>query len=202
MGEPRTKQSSWLQPAQAASDQATSDQAPTLLPAIKAISQKGLGQYKPVSVTIEENGREVKYSGVPLRLMLAEMVPEIKLETMPEWKALSRKELIMEVKGDDGYPGLVTAIGSVHTPRTVHRVIALIGTDFLLYGPATAVPTSSTSSMQRVPMFTSLRHSPSSVRLAPACKACRLSSGVTHWIRTTHLLMLWATWPARSNRGC
>jgi hypothetical protein len=103
-------QSSWLQSAQAASDQATSDQAATQLPAIKAISQKALEKYQPMSVTIEEAGKEVKYSGVPLRVMFAEMVPEIKLDTMPEWKALSRKELIMEVKGDDGYPGLVPAI--------------------------------------------------------------------------------------------
>ena len=31
------------------------------------------------------------------------------LASMPDWKALAKKELVMEVLGDDGYPGLVTA---------------------------------------------------------------------------------------------
>jgi hypothetical protein len=82
----------------------------TQLPVSKTISLKALEKYTSISVTVEEEGKEVKYTGVPLRTLLSEMIPELKLDTMPGWKALSRQELVMEVKGDDGYPGLVPAI--------------------------------------------------------------------------------------------
>ena len=100
-----TAQSDWLQSAQAASDQVA-----TKLPVSKTISQKELEKYKQISVTVEEDGKKFKYSGVPLRELLADMMPEVKLDTMPEWKALARQELIMEATGDDGYSGLVTAL--------------------------------------------------------------------------------------------
>jgi hypothetical protein len=94
-----------LQPALAAPDQSSTE-----ISASKTISFKALEQYTPISVTLEEDGKQVTYTGVPLRVLLAEMVPDVKLESMPGWKALSRRELVMEVTGDDGYPGLVTAI--------------------------------------------------------------------------------------------
>jgi hypothetical protein len=59
---------------------------------------------------VDDGGKRVKFTGVPLRAMLAEMIPQFKLETMAQWKALARQELVMEVTGDDGYPGLVTAL--------------------------------------------------------------------------------------------
>ena len=92
----------WLQSAHAEPTQQ--------LAAAKTISPKELAKYKSVSVSVEQDGKQVKYTGVPLRVILAEMLPHVKLESMPEWKALSRRELVMVVKGDDGYPGLVTAI--------------------------------------------------------------------------------------------
>jgi hypothetical protein len=94
----------WWQPAQASADQATATQ----LPVSKAISPDGLKKYEQVSITVETEGKKVKFSGVPLRVILAEMMPELNLSEMPGWKSLSKQELVMEVLGSDGYPGLVT----------------------------------------------------------------------------------------------
>src|SRR5208283_1375918 len=80
MGRQDSMQCLWLQPAQA-----ESVQVQTKLPVSKTISQKALEKYSSISVTVEEDGKAVKYSGVPLRTLLAEMVPELKLETMPGW---------------------------------------------------------------------------------------------------------------------
>jgi hypothetical protein len=100
------KYHSWLQPAYAREKART---VPTKLPVSKKISLKALEQYKSITVTVEEDGKKATYVGVPLRVMLAEMLPELGLESMPGWHALSEQELVIEVKGDDGYPGLVTA---------------------------------------------------------------------------------------------
>ncbi len=76
----------------------------------KAITLEGLEKYKAITITVKDDNKESTYSGVPLRTLLTDMVRDIKLEKMPEWKALSRREIIMEFTGNDGYPGLVTAI--------------------------------------------------------------------------------------------
>ncbi|HEY9775548.1 MAG TPA: hypothetical protein V6C81_17410 [Planktothrix sp.] len=82
----------------------------TTYPVSKVISREALTKYKHVDVSVKENDKDVTYSGVPLRELLAEMVPETKLDVMPGWKELARKELVFEAKGTDGYPGLVTAL--------------------------------------------------------------------------------------------
>jgi len=88
---------------------AATDQAATELPVSKAISLEALKKYKQISIDVETEGKKVRFSGVPLRVILGEMVPELNLENMPGWKALSRQELVMEALGSDGYPGLITA---------------------------------------------------------------------------------------------
>lgn len=75
----------------------------------KTISVGALEKYKTISITVKEKDNDVTYTGVPLRDLLADMVPDLKLDSMPEWKTLSRRELVMEIKGSDGFPALVTA---------------------------------------------------------------------------------------------
>jgi hypothetical protein len=72
------------------------------------IALADLRKYPHTTIEAEEKGIKVEYSGVPLRLLLAEMLPDCKLDSMPEWKALTKRELVMELKGDDGFPSLVT----------------------------------------------------------------------------------------------
>ncbi len=72
------------------------------------ISPAILEKYSTVTVTVNEDGKDKEFKGVPLRLLLSEMMPG-SLASMPNWKNLARQELVLEVKGDDGYPGLVTA---------------------------------------------------------------------------------------------
>lgn len=79
------------------------------LPAKKDINANALAAYKKIPVTVSWQGKKSKYDAVPLRALFQEMMPSVPIETMPDWKALSRLELVMEVKGSDGYPGLVTA---------------------------------------------------------------------------------------------
>lgn len=93
----------WCQPAKAANEQTK-----TQLPVSKTISLEALKKYEPVSVEVEADGKKINYTGVPLRVMLGEMMPELNLSDMPGWKDLSRLELVMEVLGSDGFPGLVT----------------------------------------------------------------------------------------------
>jgi hypothetical protein len=92
----------------AANAAATSAQSTDYVIASKTISLTDLRKYPQTTIEAEEKGIKVKYSGVPLRLLLAEMLPDCKLESMPEWKALTKRELVMELKGDDGFPSLVT----------------------------------------------------------------------------------------------
>ena len=81
------------------------------VPVSRAISRDAmLKSYKPITVTVEEDGKKVKYTGVPLRVVFADMLPEYKIQSMPQWKELARKNLVVEVVGSDGYPGLVTAL--------------------------------------------------------------------------------------------
>jgi hypothetical protein len=84
-------------------------QLATQLPASMKISAKALEKYTSITVEAEEKGNKVKFTGIPLRALLTDLVPGLKIDEMAEWKALSRKELVIEVMGDDGYPGLVTA---------------------------------------------------------------------------------------------
>ncbi len=108
-----------------ASANAEAEKAAGTLPVSKAVSMKSLADYKTISITIKDDkNKKIKYSGVPLRTLFKEMVPDIKMDTMPDWKALSRQELVMEVKGDDGYPGLVTAIELATNPEGDRFVLA------------------------------------------------------------------------------
>lgn len=92
-----------------AANAASDTQANEFLPLSKSISTTALAAYKSITISVEEKGKKVRYSGVPLRTLFAEMLPQLKIDSMPDWKALSFKELVIELKGDDGYPGLVTA---------------------------------------------------------------------------------------------
>ncbi|MDR3613787.1 MAG: hypothetical protein P4L53_09470 [Candidatus Obscuribacterales bacterium] len=75
----------------------------------KTIGIADLRKYPHTTIETEEKETKVKYTGVPLRLLLAEMLPDCKLDSMPEWKALTKRELVMELRGNDGFPALVTA---------------------------------------------------------------------------------------------
>ena len=79
------------------------------LQAQKEINTGMLAKYQQIPVTVNWQGKKTKYNAVPLRALFKEMLPDIPIDTMPDWKALSKKELLLEVKGSDGYPGLVTA---------------------------------------------------------------------------------------------
>lgn len=74
----------------------------------KEISPESLKKYSSIMVKVNEDGKDKLFKGVPLRTLLKEMLPG-SLASMPDWKALAKKTLVMEVLGDDGYPGLVTA---------------------------------------------------------------------------------------------
>lgn len=91
-------------------DKRTSAEAAVKLPETKSISISKLSSYEKISITVKEDGKETNYKGVPLRKLFEEMMPSTKIGTMPEWKALSRKNLILQSTGRDGYPGLVTAV--------------------------------------------------------------------------------------------
>jgi hypothetical protein len=97
-----------LIPAVLPAAHAASTETVTKLPVTKKISATILDKYKQASMTMDWDGTKTTYTGVPLRTILAEMLPEVKMNEMPEIKALSRRELVLEVKGDDGFPGLVT----------------------------------------------------------------------------------------------
>jgi hypothetical protein len=75
----------------------------------RAIVLADLRKYPQTTIEVEDKGIKVKYSGVPLRVLLAEMLPDCKIDSMPEWKALTKRELVLELKGNDGFPSLVTA---------------------------------------------------------------------------------------------
>ncbi len=79
------------------------------LPVSKAVSLKSLAKYKTISVTVKDNEKDTKYSGVPLRILFAEMMPTRNIDSMAAWKALAKEELVMEVKGEDGFPALIAA---------------------------------------------------------------------------------------------
>lgn len=82
----------------------------TKLPISKNISRKELEKYKSISVNVEEDGKQAKYEGVPLRTLLSDLLPGYNLDAMPEVKKLAREELVLEVSGYDNYPGIVTAL--------------------------------------------------------------------------------------------
>lgn len=46
-----------------------------------------------------KTGKKVKYTGVSLRSVFADVVPEYKIQSMPEWKELARQILVVEVTG-------------------------------------------------------------------------------------------------------
>lgn len=75
--------------------------------ASKAISFSELEKYKSIIVTADDG---VPYEGVPLRVLVSELIPDADFDTAKGRKALAQKKLVAELSGDDGYPGLVTAL--------------------------------------------------------------------------------------------
>ncbi len=75
-----------------------------------SVSLKQLEKYKSISVSAEENGKTVKFDGIPLRTLLKELLPQYNLDEMKDWKEIARNRYVMEASGSDGYPGLVTAL--------------------------------------------------------------------------------------------
>ena len=79
----------------------------------KDVSMSALGKYGSIDISVQDpttdgnDKKEIKYTGVPLKTILSEMVPDIKLESMPEIKTAAKRELVVEVKGADGYPALI-----------------------------------------------------------------------------------------------
>jgi hypothetical protein len=79
----------------------------------KDISMSALEKYGSIDISVQDpkaegdDKKEMKYSGIPLRTILSEMVPDLKLESMPEIKTAAKRELVLEVKGADGYPALI-----------------------------------------------------------------------------------------------
>ena len=71
------------------------------------ISPESLSKYKTISVTVEENGKKNTYEGVPVRTILAEEIPAI--NSMPEWKQLARREIVLKFVADDGFPAIFAA---------------------------------------------------------------------------------------------
>ena len=87
-----------------------SEKAGSIYPISKIINKDTLSKFKAIEVDVKDKSKRLRYKGVPLRAIFQDMAPEIKIDTMPDWKALSRKRLVMELTADDGYPGLVTAV--------------------------------------------------------------------------------------------
>jgi hypothetical protein len=79
----------------------------------KDISMSALEKYGSTDISVQDpkaegdDKKEMKYSGIPLRAILNEMVPDLKLESMAEIKTAAKRELVLEVKGADGYPALI-----------------------------------------------------------------------------------------------
>lgn len=93
------------------SDKTASDKEAAIelskLPLRKTLTPADISAEKSINISAVWHGKKEKYSGVPLRLFFKEMLA-VPLETMPAWKELSKQELVMEVTGKDGYPGLIT----------------------------------------------------------------------------------------------
>lgn len=101
------------------------------LPAViatKDISLDALRKYPQTTIETRDRGVTTKYTGVPLRLLLAELIPDTKLDSMPEWKALTRRGLVLELKGKDGFPSLVT-VTELAINKTGDRFILAIEKD-------------------------------------------------------------------------
>jgi hypothetical protein len=77
------------------------------IPARRSISNATLAKYKTISVAVEENGKTNTYIGVPVRTILAEEIPAI--DSMPEWKKLARRALVLKFTAEDGFPALIAA---------------------------------------------------------------------------------------------
>lgn len=78
------------------------------LPTKRPIACKDITPDNSITITAVWQGKKDKYTGVPLRSFFKEMT-SIPIETMANWKELSRYELIMEAVGKDGYPGIISA---------------------------------------------------------------------------------------------
>ena len=89
--------------------EAQSTQTVAFAEASLEISPKQLEKFATSVIDVDDNGARVQYKGVALRNIVKEMAPSVSIDLMPEWKKLSRLELIVEVKGDDGFPALITA---------------------------------------------------------------------------------------------
>jgi len=86
----------------------------------KPISKDSLSKIASISVTVQEQGKTVKYSGVPLRALLKEEVSAI--DEMPEWKKLAKQKIMLEVLGKDGFPALMSAV-EVATNQSGNRFV-------------------------------------------------------------------------------
>lgn len=78
--------------------------------ATKRISFAELEKYQSILVTADDGVSKTNYEGVPLRVLISELAPDADLDTAIGWKTLAQRKLVAEVTGDDGYPGLVTAL--------------------------------------------------------------------------------------------
>jgi hypothetical protein len=92
--------------ATTASSSQISGAAATEIPS-KKIDLDALQKWQPITVAVDEHDAKVTYTGVPLRAVLKEMLNDTDIDSMPEWKKLARKALVMEVVGNDGFPGLI-----------------------------------------------------------------------------------------------
>jgi hypothetical protein len=78
----------------------------------KDISMSALEKYSSIDISVQaptagDDKKEMRFSGVPLRTIVSDMVPDLKLESMPEIKTAAKRELVVEIKGADGYPALI-----------------------------------------------------------------------------------------------
>jgi hypothetical protein len=96
---PPAEKTSQVAPAQTAPEEP--------IPASRTISKETLAKYKTISITVEENDKKATYTGVPVREILAEEIPTI--DSMPEWKKLARRALILKFTAEDGFPALIAA---------------------------------------------------------------------------------------------
>jgi WD40 repeat protein len=95
-------------------------------PISKSISREALGKFTRISVNVSEQGKNVNYSGAPLRDLLKEQIAAI--DSMSDWKKLAKQKIILEVLGKDGFPALISAV-EVATNQSGDRFILATESD-------------------------------------------------------------------------
>jgi len=94
------------------------------LPAAKQFPRRA-GKYKEIAISVvDKDGKEVKYTGVPLRVVLAEMMPDVKLENMPNGKSIAPELVMVAV--------VMMVIRFGHDHRTGHKTRMAIASCWLL----------------------------------------------------------------------